>query len=119
MQQRYAYLASGLALAAAAGLIAQKTMQQRKYVLPDHIDSQGRTTLPNGWRITPAGRHIKLPGDLPMKMVVMDDGKLLVNTAGWHDHDVDVIDMKTEKLEQSLDVGKNWDGMSFEPGPCV
>jgi YVTN family beta-propeller protein len=115
MQHRYLYLASGLALAAAAGLIADKTKQQRKYLLPDHVNSEGRTTLPNGWRITPAGRHIKLPGDLPMKMIVMSDGNLLVNTAGWHDHDVNVIDMKTEKLEQSLDVGKNWEGMSFEP----
>jgi len=115
MQHRYLYLASGLAFIAAAGLIADKTNQQRKYLLPDHVNSEGRTTLPNGWRITPAGRHIKLPGDLPMKMIVMADGKLLVNTAGWHDHDVNVIDMKTEKLEQSLDVGKNWEGMSFEP----
>jgi hypothetical protein len=115
MQHRFVYLTSGLALIAAAGLIAEKTKQQRKYVLPDHINSEGRTTLPNGWRITPAGRHIKLPGDMPMKMIVMADGNLLVNTAGWHDHDVNVIDMKTEKLEQSLDVGKNWEGMSFEP----
>jgi YVTN family beta-propeller protein len=115
MEHRYVYLASGLALVAAAGLIADKTTQQRKYVLPDHINGEGRTTLPNGWRITPAGRHIQLPGDLPMKMIVTADGKLLVNTAGWHDHDVNVIDMKTEKLEQSLDVGKNWEGMSFEP----
>src|ERR1700722_17559819 len=115
MRHRYVYLAAGLAFAAAAGLIADKTRQQRKYVLPNHITAEGHTTLPNGWRITPAGRHIKLAGDLPMKMLVMADGKLLVNTAGWHDHDVNVIDMKTEKLEQSLDVGKNWEGMSFEP----
>src|SRR5438067_270603 len=115
MQHRYAYLACGLALVATAALIADKTkQQQRKYVLPDRANGEGRTTLPNGWRITPAGRHIKLPGDLPMKMIVMADGKLLVNSAGWHDHDVNVIDMKTEKLEQSLDVGKNWEGMSFE-----
>jgi YVTN family beta-propeller protein len=115
MQRRYVYLAFGLALVAAVGLIADKTKQQRKYVLPDRINSEGRTTLPNGWRITPAGRHIKLPGDLPMRMIVLADGKLLVNTAGWHDHDVNVIDMNTEKIEQTLDVGKNWEGMSFEP----
>src|SRR5579859_696194 len=115
MQHRYLFFASVLALVAAAGLIADKTKQQRKYLLPDRVNTEGRTTLPNGWRITPAGRHIKLPGDLPMKMIVMADEKLLVNTAGWHDHDVNVIDMKTEKLEQSLDVGKNWEGMSFEP----
>ncbi len=115
MQHRYLYLASVLALVAAAGLIADKTRQQRKYLLPDHINGEGRTILPNGWRITPAGRHIKLPGDMPMKMIVTADGKLLVNTAGWHDHDVNVIDMDTEKIEQSLDLGKNWVGMSFEP----
>lgn len=115
MKHRYLYLAATLVLAAAAGLVAQKAAQQRKYVLPDRADSEGRTTLPNGWRITPAGRHIKLPGDMPMKMIVTADEKLFVNTAGWHDHDVNLIDIKTEKIEQSLDVGKNWVGMSLEP----
>src|ERR1035438_7189466 len=115
MQRRYFYCTAGLAIIAAAGLIADRSTQLRKYVLPDHIAADGKMMLPNGWRVTPAGRHIKLPGDLPMKMIVMADGKLLVNTAGWHDHDVNVIDMETERREQSLDVGKNWEGMSFEP----
>src|SRR5438552_6089385 len=114
MRHRYVYIASGLALAAAAGLIADKTKQQRKYVLPDRINAEGRTTLPNGWRISPAGRHIRLTGDLPMKMIVTADNKLLINTAGWHDHTVNVIDLKTEKLEQTFDVAKDWDGMSLD-----
>ena len=100
---------------AAAGLIADRTTQIRKYVLPNHVTESGKMTLPNGWHVTPAGRHIRLAGDLPMKMIVTRDGKLLVNTAGWHDHDVNVIDMKSEKLEQSFDVGKSWDGMSLDP----
>jgi len=115
MQRRYLYLTAGLAAIAAVGLIADRTTQVRKYVLPDHITSDGKMVLPNGWRITPAGRHIKLPGDLPMKMIVTADGKLIVNTAGWHDHNVHVIDIKSEKLEQTFDIGKNWDGMSLEP----
>ena len=115
MQRRYFYATAGLAVIAAAGLIADRTTQLRKYVLPDHMTTDGKMMLPNGWRVTPAGRHIKLPGDLPMKMIVTNDGKLLVNTAGWHDHDVNVIDIKTEKLEQSFDIGKNWDGMSLDP----
>src|SRR5260370_40875401 len=115
MRHRYVYIASGLALAAAAGFIADKTKQQRKYVLPDRINVEGRTTLPNGWRITPAGRHIKLPGDLPMKMIVMADGQLLVNTAGWHDHHVNWIDMKPAKITQSPDVGKKRDDRPLEP----
>src|SRR5271165_2714739 len=102
----------GLAMALVAGLALAAIRANR---VPNVKDSTGAVTLPNGWRITPAGRHIKLPGDLPMKMIVTADGKLLVNTAGWHDHDVNVIDIKSEKLEQSFDIGKNWDGMSLDP----
>ena len=115
MRNRLFYFIAGLAVLAAAGLIADRTTHLRKYVLPDHISTDGKMLLPNGWHVTPAGRHIKLAGDLPMKMIVTNDGKLLVNTAGWHDHDIDVIDIASEKLEQSLDVGKNWDGMSLDP----
>ena len=115
MQHRYLFSLAALAAIATVGLIADRSTHERKYVLPDHIATDGKMILPNGWRVTPAGRHIKLPGDLPMKMIVTSDGKLLVNTAGWHDHDVNVIDIKTEKLEQTFDIGKNWDGMSLDP----
>ena len=111
--KRHYRLVLGIAALAGIVLIAAKVKQERHYVLPNKL-SEGRTTLPNGWRITPAGRHIKLTGDLPMKMIVTADDKLLVNTAGWHDHSVNVIDLKTEKLEQTLDVAKNWDGMSLD-----
>src|SRR5215831_8565885 len=88
---------------AALALIGAKVKQERRYVLPNKL-SEGRMTLPNGWRITPAGRHIKLPGDLPMKMIVTADDKLIVNTAGWHDHTVNVIDLKTETIAQTFEV---------------
>lgn len=75
----------------------------------------GATQLPNGWQITPAGRHIALPGDLPLMMVVSPDGKsLLVNTGGWHDQSVSVIDMASERVTQSVDVDKNWAGLCFD-----
>src|SRR5947209_3699974 len=115
MQRRYVSIVLGITAFAGIVLIAAKVKQERHYVLPNKL-SEGRTTLPNGWRITPAGRHIKLTGDLPMKMIVTADDKLLVNTAGWHDHTVNVIDLKTEKLAQTFDVAKDWDGMSLDPG---
>ncbi len=72
--------------------------------------------LPTGWKITPAGRHIQLPGDMAMKIVAGPDGKhLFVNTAGWHDHSVNAIDVQTEKIVHSLDVGKDWAGMAMNP----
>ena len=87
--------------------------------LPDVTDSTGAVTLPNGWRITPAGKHIKLPGDLPMKMAVAGESQLLVLTAGYHDHSLDVIDVKTRELAATLDVVKAWDGMAFDPASGI
>ena len=55
--------------------------------------------LPNGWHLTPAGTLIPLPGDMPLKMLFSPDGKyLVVNTGGWHDHSVNLIDPATSKL---------------------
>jgi YVTN family beta-propeller protein len=113
MKRKHVFFAFGILAAAALALIGAKVKQERKYLLPNKL-SEGRTTLPNGWRISPAGRHIKLPGDLPMKMIVTADDKLIVNTAGWHDHTVNIIDLKTEKLAQTFEVAKNWDGMSLD-----
>jgi YVTN family beta-propeller protein len=113
MKNRH-FITIGLVALAGAALIADKAKQQHSYKLPNIATREG-VTLPNGWRVTPAGKHIKLPGDLPMKMIATADGKLLVNTAGWHDHSVNVIDPNSAKVEQSFEVLKNWDGMSLDP----
>jgi len=76
-------------------------------------DGQG-ITLPVGWRITPAGRHLQLPGDMAMKIVVSPDGKhAFVNTAGWHDHSVNAIDLASEKIVSTVNIGKDWTGMAL------
>jgi len=87
-----------------------------RVMLPDVADSKdGGTYLPNGWRVTPAGRPITLPGDLPLKMAFTPDGKfLLVNTGGYHDHGVNVIDVASEKLLQTVNVAKDWAGLCLD-----
>src|SRR5262249_57557852 len=68
--------------------------------------------LPNGWKITPAGRQVPLPGDMVMKIIVSPDGKsVFANTAGWHDHSVNVIDVGGGKVAESVNFGKVWTGM--------
>ncbi|MDQ2800006.1 MAG: YncE family protein, partial [Armatimonadota bacterium] len=106
-----AVLAAGLS---AFGLShARRGTAGKAVVLPDVPRNGGAATiLPNGWQITPAGTSIALPGDLPLKMTVSADDKfLLVNTGGYHDHSVSVLDLTTKKLAQSLNVGKTWAGM--------
>ncbi|HTF65597.1 MAG TPA: hypothetical protein VK638_23215 [Edaphobacter sp.] len=84
--------------------------------IADVVDSTGALTLPNGWRITPAGAHINLPGDFPLKMIVSQDGsQLVVNTGGFHDHSLSVIDLRTQRLAAKLNVVKTWAGLAFDP----
>ncbi len=85
--------------------------------LPDLPIGGGRgTRLPNGWQITPAGTPIALPGDLPLKMLFSPDGKyLLVNTGGFHDHGVSVINPATLQVTQRVNLGKDWAGMCLDP----
>jgi len=93
------------------------SVQAQTRVLPDQYSGRNRTetTLPNGWKLTPAGKPIILPGDMPMQMIISVDSKdLIVNTAGYHDHTVNVIDLKSGKLKQSVNVGKDWDGMCLD-----
>ncbi len=53
-------------------------------------------TLHNGWNITPAGRSLPLPGDMPLRLFFTPDGRyLLANSAGYHDHGIYVIDPVT------------------------
>jgi YVTN family beta-propeller protein len=109
--KRFVVLASVLGLALAGNAIVNTAKR-----VPNVTSSTGAVTLPNGWRITPAGTHIPLPGDLPMKMHVTADGsQLLVLTGGFHDHSLNVIDLHSRKLSTTLDVVKTWDGMAFDP----
>src|SRR5262245_49815471 len=72
--------------------------------------------LPNGWKITPAGRQVPLPGDMVMKIIVGPDGKtVFANTAGWHDHSVNIIDAQTGEVADSVNVGHVWAGMAMNP----
>src|SRR5215510_13605544 len=72
--------------------------------------------LPTGWKITPAGQQVPLPGDMVMKIIVSPDGKtVFANTAGWHDHSVNMVDAQTGKVAESVNVGKVWTGMAMNP----
>ncbi|HLV78914.1 MAG TPA: bifunctional YncE family protein/alkaline phosphatase family protein, partial [Chthonomonadaceae bacterium] len=105
-----------IAVGATASLRRHNAPTTRHILLPDQLNPDGSVTLPNGWRVTPAGRALPLPGDLPAQMLFTPDGKdLLISTDGFHDHTVSVLDVAEGKIVQSVDVGKDWAGMALDP----
>ncbi len=80
--------------------------------LPGKMDD-GRTLLPNGWILSPAGRSIDL-GDLPLGMQISPDGKFaaIVNS-GEGKQTISLVDINTERVVQTLPIKKTWMGVCF------
>jgi YVTN family beta-propeller protein len=80
---------------------------------PGKIHATGQVLLPNGWKLSPAGRALPL-GDLPLNMQVSASGRLLaVTNNGESTQSVQLIDPKTEKQLDERIVGKSWYGLAF------
>ncbi len=72
-----------------------------------------RIKLPNGWALTPAGKHITL-GDLPLNMIVSPSKKYIaVTNNGQSTQSIQLIDVKTEKVLHSVVIPKSWFGLAF------
>lgn len=69
--------------------------------------------LPNGWKLSPAGRSLPL-GDLPLNMAVSPTKKwIAVTNNGQSVQSIQLIDARTEKVVHSLVVPKSWYGLKF------
>jgi YVTN family beta-propeller protein len=89
--------------------IGEPTTQGPKYI-PGGFD------LPNGWRITPAGKAIATVGDMVLNAVASPDGKIVVTThSGYQPHGIEVIDVKTNQLLQQIPLKTTWLGLAWSP----
>src|SRR3984885_15251336 len=80
---------------------------------PGKIEQTGQVLLPNGWKLSPAGRSLPL-GDLPLNMQLSASGRLLaVTNNGESTQSIQLIDPKTEKQLDIRVVGKAWYGLAF------
>jgi YVTN family beta-propeller protein len=80
---------------------------------PGKIEQTGQVLLPNGWKLSPAGRSLPL-GDLPLNMQLSSSGKLLaVTNNGQSTQSVQLIDPKNKKLLDEVVVKKSWYGLAF------
>ncbi len=78
-------------------------------------EAKDRFTLPNGWRITPVGKLVQLPGDMPGFIQVMPDGKrALVNTCGFHDQSLNLVDLESGKVLSTVTFARSWIGLTVD-----
>lgn len=96
--------ASVLSILISASVIAQ---------VPGKVKGTSQVLLPNGWKLSPAGRSLTL-GDLPLNMQLSTSGKLLaITNNGQSTQSLQLIDPKTEKLLDEKVLGKSWYGLAF------
>jgi YVTN family beta-propeller protein len=68
--------------------------------------------LPNGWHLTPVGRHVEIT-DLPLNIHVLKDGRhALVTTNGFNRHDVSLVDLKEAKVVAAEWARQSWFGFA-------
>jgi YVTN family beta-propeller protein len=73
----------------------------------------GRTVLPNGWMLSPAGKSVRL-GDLPLNIVVSPDQKLAaVTNNGQSDQSIQLLKICSGEIVDSVSIGKAWLGLEF------
>jgi YVTN family beta-propeller protein len=89
--------------------IGEATQQNPKYI-------SGGFDLPNGWRITPAGKAIATIPDWVLNAVTSPDGKIVVAThSGYQPHGIDVFDVKSQRLIQVIPLKTTWLGLAWSP----
>lgn len=75
----------------------------------------GNGTLFNGWKLSPAGTHAALPGDMPLKMIVAPDGKVaLAVCAGYNNPGLAVLDIAEKKQTKFFPIPHTWNGLAFD-----
>jgi YVTN family beta-propeller protein len=97
-----------------SGSTSQRPIGQPTKELPKSIP--GGFDLPNGWRITPAGKAIDTLGDLTLDASTSPDGRIVVAShSGYLPHGIVVIDTKTQKEIQNIPLKTVWLGMTWSP----
>ncbi len=87
--------------------------QARKATLPGK--DAGGYLLPNGWRLSPAGRQVEL-GGLPLRVTaVPGQPYLIVTSNGYKNHFLAVIDAVKEEVTQRIPIQEGWMGIAVHP----
>jgi YVTN family beta-propeller protein len=75
----------------------------------------GGYALPNGWRLTPAGKSLET-SDMVLNATPAPDGESVIAMhAGYNPHGLVVIDTKTEQIVQRIPLKSAWFGLAWSP----
>jgi len=93
------------------------TLAQSAPPAPLGIGSQGDGSylLPNGWRLAPAGAHLKV-GDMPLSVVQTPDSRyLIVSNNGLLKPSFSVVDIATWTIKSTMQLEDSWSGLVWHP----
>ncbi len=77
--------------------------------------TDGTTMLPNGWRVQPAGKHLKV-GDMPLNLIQTPDSKYLVVTSnGMARPSFSIVDIATWSVKSTMPLDHAWYGLAWHP----
>ncbi|MCC6368407.1 MAG: hypothetical protein IT165_33190 [Bryobacterales bacterium] len=84
-------------------------LAQSAHTIPSAID------LPNGWHITPVGRHV-VTEDYILNVSNTPDGRgIIALNSGYNPHGLSVIDPKNVEITQRAGLKSSWFGMAWGP----
>jgi YVTN family beta-propeller protein len=66
----------------------------------------------NGWKLTPAGRHVGV-NSMPLKMAVSPDGATLAAVCSGRWNGLALIDLKTQETKQWVPLYRTFNGLAF------
>jgi YVTN family beta-propeller protein len=70
--------------------------------------------LPNGWTISPAGRHVMLT-DMPLNVLPLADGRsVLVASSGYNKHELTLVDLTDAAVKARAEVRQSWFGLAAD-----
>ncbi len=73
--------------------------------------ADGTVLLPNGWRLTPAGRAVDV-GTLPLSLVVLPDGRVASLLSGYSTNGLVVVDPQRWTVTDSVPLSAAWLGLA-------
>ncbi|HEV3236673.1 MAG TPA: beta-propeller fold lactonase family protein, partial [Gemmataceae bacterium] len=83
-------------------------------ILPG-VQPDGSIRLPNQWSLRPAGKQVTL-GDFPVNLAIHPEGAFLAALhAGYGEHEIIVVNLKTQRITTRTTLNQAWYGLCFSP----